>query len=218
MNPATDMKGVFVHPLACCESQQVGEGTRIWAFAQVMAGAVIGQQCSIGGQAFIESGAVIGHRVTVKNQVMIWDGVVIEEDAFIGPGVIFTNDRYPRSRRMAHEPTVDSRYRCAETWLVVTRIGRGASLGAGVILTPGVMVGAYATIAAGSLVTRNVAPHRLIVGHPGRPVGWVCRCGIPLLPRANAPFDPEHLTCPECDKHYRIQEENCHWLQDGDSV
>ena len=90
----------FVHRLALCESDSVGDGTRIWAFAHVMHGAVVGRDCNIGDHAFIESGAVVGDRVTVKNGVLIWDGVTIADEAFIGPGVIFTNDRHPRSPRM----------------------------------------------------------------------------------------------------------------------
>ena len=97
--------GSLTHRLALCESDQVGEGTRVWAFAHVMAGAVVGRDCNIGDGAFIEAGAVLGDRVTVKNQVMIWDGVSIGDDVFIGPGVIFTNDKsraargWPRLRR-----------------------------------------------------------------------------------------------------------------------
>ena len=97
----------YVHPKALCESTEIGEGTRIWAFAHVMKGAKIGCHCNIGDAAFIESGAVLGDRVTIKNQVMVWDGVTIEDDVFVGPGVIFTNDMFPRSPRM---PEIATRY------------------------------------------------------------------------------------------------------------
>src|SRR5215471_16952076 len=120
---------VFVHPSAICESDEVGRGTRIWAFAHVMKGAVVGRDCNIGDHVFIESGARIGDRVTVKNQAMIWDGVEIEDDVFVGPGVCFTNDRFPRSPRMP-QPAVVARYRDRAGWVVRTRVEHGASLAA----------------------------------------------------------------------------------------
>src|SRR5215467_10665833 len=113
---------VFVHRQGLCESDEVGPGTRIWAFAHVMKGAVVGRDCNIGDHAFIEAGARIGDRVTVKNQAMVWDGVEIEDDAFIGPGVSFTNDAFPRSPRMKL-PAVAARYRSRDRWLLRTRVG-----------------------------------------------------------------------------------------------
>ncbi len=165
---------IFTHQLALCESQQIGDGTRIWAFAHVMAGAVVGRDCNIGDHAFIESGAVLGDRVTVKNQVLIWDGVSIADEVFVGPGVTFTNDRHPRSGRM---PAVAPRYADPGRWRVGTRVDRGASLGAGAVILPGVTIGRYAMVGAGAVVTHDVPPHRLVVGNPARPIGWVCICG-----------------------------------------
>lgn len=167
----------FVHRLALCESEDVGAGTRIWAFAQVMKGARIGRDCNIGGHAFVETGAAIGDRVTVKNGVMVWNGVTIEDDVFLGPGVVFTNDRYPRSPRMAGVPVVARRYEDESRWLVKAHVERGASIGAGAVIGPGVRVGAFALVAAGAVVTRDVAPHQLVVGVPARDTGWVCFCG-----------------------------------------
>lgn len=182
----------YVHPSALCESDCVGEGTRVWAFAHVMDGAVIGENCNIGGHSFVEKGARIGDGVVIKNGVTIWDGVTIEDYVFVGPGVIFTNDRYPRSR---HVPEVHSRYARREDWITPTLVRRGASIGANTTILGGIIIGASAMIAAGSLVTRSVPDHRLMAGSPARPVGWVCTCGQRL---------GQWLSCARCGTSYRL--------------
>lgn len=171
------LDSVYVHPTALCESQDIGRGTRIWAFTHVMQGAHVGSECNLGDHTFVESGAYIGDRVTIKNQVLIWKGIHIEDDVFVGPMVLFTNDRYPRSPRMAGIPEVTQRYADSQYWLLSTRVGSGASIGGGAIIAPGIMIGVYAMVAAGTVVTHNVTPHQLIVGNPGRAKGWVCFCG-----------------------------------------
>jgi acetyltransferase-like isoleucine patch superfamily enzyme len=181
--------------MAVCDSEDVGDATRIWAFAHVMKGARIGTHCNIGGGSFVESGAVLGDRVTLKNQAMVWDGVQIDEDVFVGPGVIFTNDAYPRSPRM---PRVQRRYADPAHWRVATLVGQGASLGAGAVIGPGVRIGAFAMVGAGAVVTRDVPAYRLVVGNPARPIGWVCACGRRL--------DPE-LACSSCGAAYRLGEQ-----------
>jgi len=183
-----------IHPTAVCESQHVGEGTRVWAFAHIMDGAEVGRACNIGDHVFIESGARIGDRVVIKNQAMIWDGVTIEDDVFIGPGVIFTNDRHPRSRLCAE---ARARYADRDRWLRATHVGRGASIGAGSIILCGLAVGRYASVGAGSLVTGDVAAHRLVVGRPARAAGWVCRCGVPL---------DDTLHCRECGRRLPVDD------------
>jgi acetyltransferase-like isoleucine patch superfamily enzyme len=186
---------VFVHPQGLCESRHVGEGTRIWAFSHVMDGAVIGSDCNLCDGVFVESGARVGNRVTLKNGVFVWDGVTIEDDVFVGPGVVFTNDRYPRSRRM---PEAGPRYDRRENWLLPTRICRGASLGAGAVIVCGVVIGRHATVGAGSVVTRVVPDHRLVLGNPARPVGWVCACGMRL---------DDDLMCVQCRRRFQLNED-----------
>src|SRR2546428_7590101 len=153
----------FVHAKAICESKEVGGGTRIWAFAHVLDGARIGEDCNIGEQVFVESGATIGNRVTVKNQVQVWEGVEIGDDVFVGPGVTFANDRFPRSPRMAGVPAVAERYKNKACWLAQTRVLRGATLGAGAVVCPGVVIGEYAVVGAGGpgTVRLRSAPPRL---------------------------------------------------------
>ncbi|NOX54767.1 MAG: N-acetyltransferase [Planctomycetes bacterium] len=186
---------MYLHPQALCESDQVGEGTRIWAFAHIMRGAVIGRDCNIGGGTFVESGAVIGDRVTIKNQVMLWDGIHIHDDAFIGPGVIFCNDKFPRSPRM---PEVAHRYDNPANWRDSTIIKRGATVGAGAVILAGLTIGQFAMVGAGAVVTRDVRPHELVVGNPAKWAGWVCACGRRLS---------REMTCPVCAKVFRIDDD-----------
>ena len=187
---------VFVHPLALCESRAVGAGTRIWAFAHVMAGAVVGRDCMIGGHAFLEAGSRIGDRVTIKNQVMVWDGVEIGDEVFVGPGVCFTNDRVPRSQRM-RLPAIARRYREPGGWLATTRVEQGASLGARSVILAGVTIGAYAMVAAGAVVTGNVPAHALVKGVPAKQRGWVCRCGARLSATQFRPW-----RCRQCGETF----------------
>jgi len=186
---------VRVHPTALCESQDVGEGTCVWAFAHVMEGAIIGRNCNIGDHAFIETGARLGDGVTVKNQVMVWEGVTVEDGVFLGPGVIFTNDRYPRSSRIA---AIDVSYSHKENWLVPTTVRHGATIGAGTVVICGTIIGRYACVGAGAVVTHDVPDGRVVVGNPGRIVGWACICGVPL---------DERLTCPRCHRCFEIADE-----------
>ncbi|MBK9975153.1 MAG: N-acetyltransferase [Planctomycetes bacterium] len=160
---------VFVHPKALCESDQVGAGTRVWAFAHIMKGAKVGKGCNVCDHAFIESGAVVGDRVTVKNSVLLWDAVTIEDEVFLGPNAVFTNDFTPR----AH-------VRKSRDQFLPTRVRKGASIGANATIVCGITVGEYALVGAGAVVIRDVPDYALVVGNPARRVGWACRCGNKL--------------------------------------
>jgi acetyltransferase-like isoleucine patch superfamily enzyme len=168
----------FVHPRGLCESTDVGEGTRVWAFAHVLPGAKIGRDCNICDGAFIENQVVLGDNVTVKNNVLVFDGVTCENDVFLGPNVVFTNDMRPR----AHQ-------KLGSDALLPTMVCEGATLGAGVVVVCGTTIGRNAFVAAGAVVTRNVPAHAFMAGNPAKQKGWVCRCAARL---------DETLRCPEC--------------------
>jgi UDP-2-acetamido-3-amino-2,3-dideoxy-glucuronate N-acetyltransferase len=150
----------FTHPAGLCETDDVGAGTQIWAFAHVLHGARIGSECNICDHVFVENDVVIGDRVTVKCGVAIWDGVRLEDDVFVGPAVTFTNDRFPRSK--VPRATIPD-----------TVVRRGASLGANCTLLPGVTIGMAAMVGAGSVVTHDVPPFAIVAGNPARIVGYV---------------------------------------------
>jgi acetyltransferase-like isoleucine patch superfamily enzyme len=175
--------GVFVHPLALVESDAIGAGTRIWAFAHVCPGARLGRRCNIGEGVYVENGVVLGDDVTVKNGVALYAGLVVEDEAFLGPHAVFTNDLRPRS---------GARKRPPETHLP-SRICRGAAIGANATLVCGHTVGPWAMVAAGAVVTRDVPAHAVVAGVPARPAGFVCACGETL----------SGLRCSACGLEYR---------------
>ncbi|HET6389566.1 WxcM-like domain-containing protein [Hyphomicrobium sp.] len=147
----------FTHPLALCESNSIGEGTRIWAFAHVLPGARVGRNCNICDHVFIENDVSIGDDVTIKCGVQVWDGVSIGNRAFIGPNVTFTNDRFPRSKQYPER-------------FLATVVEEGASIGANATILPGVRVGRDAMVGAGAVVTKDVPPNATVVGNPAKPI------------------------------------------------
>ena len=176
--------GVRVHPLGLCESETVGPGTRIWAWAHVLEGARIGADCNICDHAYVEGGARLGDRVTVKNAVLVFDGVEAGNDVFLGPNVVFTNDLRPR----AHVK------RGADA-LLPTVVEDGVTLGAGTVVVCGTRIGRHAFAAAGSVITRDVPAHAFVAGNPALHRGWVCECGERLA---------EDLVCGLCGRAYRF--------------
>ncbi len=149
----------FVHPQGICESDLVGDLTRIWAFAHVLPGARIGVDCNICDHVLVENDVIVGDRVTVKSGVQLWDGVRLGDDVFVGPNVTFANDRFPRSKQYP------------ETFLR-TVVADGASLGAGAVILPGVRIGRNAMVGAGAVVTRDVPANAVVVGNPARIIGY----------------------------------------------
>jgi len=152
--------GVFLHPKALCESANVGARTRVWAFAHILPGAVLGEDCNVCDHVFVENDVRVGDRVTIKSGVQLWDGLRIADDVFIGPNATFSNDKFPRSRQ--HQAAV-----------LQTHVGRGASIGGGAVVLPGVSIGAEAMVGAGAVVTRDVPPKAVVSGNPARIVGYV---------------------------------------------
>jgi len=167
----------LVHPGA-----QIGEGTRVWANANILEGAIIGKHCNICDGCYVERGALIGNHVTLKNGVAVFNGVTLEDDVFVGAGVAFINDRNPRSHRK-------------DDWVLEkTLVQKGATIGANATVMCGVTIGAYAVIGAGCVVIKNVPAHNIVVGNPAQWVGYACCCGRRL--------DPD-LKCT-CSASYQI--------------
>lgn len=148
------LRGVSVHRTALVRTLAIGSKTRIWAFCNVSSGVLIGENVNICDHCFLEEGVRIGDNVTLKTGVSLWNGLMVEDDVFVGPGVQFCNDRFPRSKHY-----VD---------VVSTLLKRGCSLGAGSVILPGVTIGEGAMVGAGSVVTRSVPDHTLVVGNPAR--------------------------------------------------
>lgn len=186
---------VFIHPRALVESDSIGPGTRIWAFAHVMDGARIGARCNIGDHAFIESGAIVGDGVTVKNGVAIWDRVMVEDGVFLGPNCVLTNDLNPRTsvRKSGRE-------------LMPTRIGANATVGANATIVCGVTIGRSAFIGAGAVVIRSVPDFALMVGNPARQTGWMCVCGH-KLPLSVAAPEGSFVICRNCQRELTVEPE-----------
>ena len=176
----------YIHPTAIVdEGARIGPETKIWHFCHVMSGAEIGAGVVLGQNGYVGGTAVIGDGCHIQNNVSIYDSVILEEEVFVGPSAVFTNVRNPRTH-------VERKGEFS-----VTRVGRRATLGANSTVVCGATVGAYAFIAAGAVVTRDVLPHALMTGTPAVRVGWACACGE-ILPKGGKP-----LSCERCGASYR---------------
>lgn len=148
----------FIHPNALIDpGARIGARTRVWAYAHILGGAVVGEDCNICDHTFIEGGVSLGDRVTVKCGVYLWTGVVVEDDVFIGPNATFTNDPFPRSRQYLTTP-------------VGTLLKKGSSVGANATITPGLVIGEHSMVGAGAVVVKDVPARVVVVGNPARVV------------------------------------------------
>lgn len=150
---------MFIHPLSDVKTQKIGLDTKIWQFVVILEEASIGKNCNICANSFIENKVIIKDNVTIKSGVYIWDGITIEDDVFIGPCVAFTNDKFPRSKQRKD--------------ILKTTIKKGVSIGANATILPGICIGEYAMIGAGSVVTKDIPPYALVLGNPGKVIRYL---------------------------------------------
>ena len=186
--------GVLVHPSAdVAATAHIGEGTKVWSNVQIREGATIGRECIFGRNSFVDLGVRVGDRVKVQNNASLYEGVEIDNGVFIGPHVVFTNDKVPR----AINP--DGTLKTTADWeLGKTTVGEGAAVGAGAVVITGVRIGRWAMIGSGAVVTRDVPDHALVAGNPARVIGWVSASGARCQDMAEA----VRRTAEERDKEH----------------
>jgi UDP-3-O-[3-hydroxymyristoyl] glucosamine N-acyltransferase len=190
----------FKHPTAVVESNNIGEGTKIWHFVHVRAGAKVGKNCVVGKSAYIDEAVEIGNGVKIQNFVSVYKGVKIEDNVLIGPSVTFTNDLYPRA------------FTWGEDKITPTVVRKGASIGANSTIVCGVTIGEYAMIGAGAVVTKNIPDYGFVLGIPARLKGFVCQCGMKLRDKDKDKSKEKNgekviLKCPHCGKEVEIDRE-----------
>jgi len=183
----------FAHPTAIVESDDIGEGTRIWHFAHVRKGSKIGKSCNVGNSVYVDIGAEIGDNVKIQNFVSVYRGVKIEDDVFVGPSVTFTNDLYPRA------------FVWDEEHVVPTRVCRGASIGANSTIICGATIGEYAMVGAGSVVTRDVPAFALVLGNPAKIRTCICYCGRGLRNVIEERGAGKLYKCDACGREVEIK-------------
>ena len=187
----TDM-AVTIHPTAIVdEGAQIGDGSRIWHWVHICAGARIGKACSFGQNVFVGNDVVIGDNVKIQNNVSVYDNVTLEDDVFCGPSTVFTNVYNPRSAVSRKDEYRD------------TLVKRGATLGANCTIICGSIIGEHAFIGAGAVINRDVPPFALMVGVPARQRGWMCRCGVGLTGSEGL------VQCSACGELYRLTTTSC---------
>lgn len=179
----------FAHETAVLdEGCYIGEDTKIWHFSHIMSTAVIGKRCNLGQNVVVSPGVILGTNVKVQNNVSIYTGVICEDDVFLGPSMVFTNIINPRSAIVRRNQFIE------------TRVEKGASIGANATIICGNIIGSYALIGAGTVVTKPVLPHALVIGNPGNQIGWVSEYGHRLH------FDEKDIAvCPESEESYRLE-------------
>jgi UDP-2-acetamido-3-amino-2,3-dideoxy-glucuronate N-acetyltransferase len=182
-------KGYFAHETAVVDDGcEIGKGTRIWHFSHIMSGARLGENCNLGQNVLVSDDVILGNNVKVQNNVSIYTGVICEDDVFLGPSMVFTNIVNPRSA-VARKGSY-----------VKTLVGKGASIGANATIICGNTLGEFCFIGAGAVVTKDVPPYALVVGNPGKQVGWMSEYGHRL------DFDEQNLAvCPESGEKYKLK-------------
>jgi acetyltransferase-like isoleucine patch superfamily enzyme len=189
----------MIHPSAeVSPHASIGQDTKIWHQAQVREDAQIGQSCIVGKGVYIDFGVVIGSNVKIQNGAFIYHGVTIEDGVFVGPGVCFTNDVFPRAIAPLGALKTDADWEVGRTL-----VRYGASLGAGAIILPDLVIGQFAMVGAGAVVTRNVPDYGLVLGNPARLVGYVCRCGQRLSERERR-STVLFMECLICQSRYEL--------------
>jgi acetyltransferase-like isoleucine patch superfamily enzyme len=175
---------------------RLGDGTTVWHLAQVREGAILGTNCIVGRGAYVGPGVRMGNNCKVQNYALVYEPALLEDGVFVGPAAVFTNDQYPRSI------TPDGRQKDGNDWLPVgVTVRRGASIGARAVCVAPVTIGAWALVAAGSVVVRDVPAFALVAGVPATRVGWVGRAGVPL-----EKLDESSWRCPQTEERYFEQD------------
>lgn len=176
------------------DGAKIGENTKIWHFSHVCSGAEIGDDCSLGQNVFIGNKVVVGNNVKIQNNVSVYDEVILEDNVFCGPSMVFTNVHNPRSHVIRkHE------YR-------KTLVKQGATIGANATIVCGITIGRFSFIGAGAVVNSDSRDYEIIVGVPGKHLGWICECGI----RLSFPVEPKVTACEACGLEYYLDEDGCH--------
>jgi UDP-2-acetamido-3-amino-2,3-dideoxy-glucuronate N-acetyltransferase len=190
----------FAHETAIIDTgATIGPGTRIWHWVHISSKATIGANCTLGQNVYVGD-ASVGNNVKIQNNVSVYDGVVLEDDVFCGPSMVFTNVINPRShipRKSEYQPTL---------------VKHGATVGANAVILCGHTIGRYAMIGAGAVITNDVPDYALVVGNPGRRIGWMCQCGIKL----NRSF--KYGRCPACGLTYEVGHTYCELATFSDAI
>lgn len=186
------MSSAFVHPSAVIDADvEIGEGTRVWHFVHVSSGARIGRHCVLGQNVFVGRNVEIGNGVRIQNNVSVYEGVVVSDDAFLGPSCVFTNVINPRA-------FVERSHEFKDTF-----VGKGVTIGANATIVCGHTLGDYSFLGAGTVITRDVPAYALMVGNPGKRIGWMCRCGERLMNKIG------DVACEACKARFMITAESC---------